>query len=72
MTATLGLHSIRYRFARLDDADPVIGKFVVGSGQFDLRHVTRRALLLAHRAGSSRAGGSFCLITIQQMASQAF
>ena len=44
---------MRGGFARLDDADPVIGEFGVAPRQFDLRHVTGRALLPAYGTGRS-------------------
>ena len=71
-TAFPELPSFGCRFARPDNADPVIGEFAVGSGQFNLRHVARRALLLAHRTGRSRVHGSFCLPTSAEVTSQTF
>src|SRR5882672_105078 len=48
----------------------MIGKPAVGSGQLDLRHVTRCALLLTHRTGRSRAPASLCLAPGGEMTSQ--
>ncbi len=49
----LALRLIGCRLARFNDANPVIGELAVGSGQIDLRHVTRGALLLTYRTGRS-------------------